>query len=113
MYNEQENFRVGGNLMFVLVFFIVILFAFYLFYKTKYFRSSRPVEKKWLGAKSNIALGLFVCLFGINHLFFISETTVTFIVSIIFIVYGGVFTWVGFKKYKHYLPFAMEEAQSL
>lgn len=113
MYNEHENFRVGGNLMLILAFFIVILFAFYLFYKAKYFRSSRPVEKKWLGAKSNIALGLFVCLFGINHLFFISETTVTFIVSIIFIVYGGVFTWVGFKKYKHYLPFAIEEVQSL
>jgi amino acid transporter len=98
--------------MSVLVFFIVILFAFYLFYKTKYFRSSRPVEKKWLSAKSNIALGLFVFLFGINHLFFISQTTVTLIVSIIFIVYGGVFTLVGFKKYKHYLPFAAEEAES-
>ncbi|MEH7014050.1 YtpI family protein [Neobacillus niacini] len=97
--------------MSVLVFFIVILFAFYLFYKTKYFRSSRPVEKKWLGAKSNISLGLFVTLFGINHLFFISQTTVTLIVSVIFIVYGGVFTWVGFKKYKHYLPFAAEEAE--
>ncbi|SDM26471.1 YtpI family protein [Bacillus sp. OK048] len=96
--------------MSVLVFFIVILFAFYLFYKTKYFRSRRPVEKKWLAAKANIALGLFVCLFGLNHLFFISETTVTFIVSVIFIVYGGVFTWVGLKKYKHYLPFAAEEA---
>ena len=48
--------------MSLLVVLIVILFAFYLFYKTKYFRSNRPVEKKWLSAKSNIALGLFVCL---------------------------------------------------
>jgi uncharacterized protein YacL len=112
MYNEQENFRLGGNFMSVLVFLIVILFAFYLFYKTKYFRSSRPVEKKWLAAKSNIALGLFVSLFGINHILFISQTTVTTIVSVIFIVYGAVFTWVGVKKYKHYLPFAAEEAES-
>lgn len=112
MYNEQENFRLGGNIMSVLVFLIVILFAFYLFYKTKYFRSSRPVEKKWLAAKSNIALGLFVGLFGFNHLIFISQTTVTIIVSLIFIVYGAVFTVVGFKKYKHYLPFAAEEAES-
>jgi uncharacterized protein YacL len=112
MYNEQENFWLGGNIMSALVFFIVILFAFYLFYKTKYFRSSRPVEKKWLAAKSNIALGLFVSLFGINHIFFISQTTVTTIVSVIFIVYGAVFTWVGVKKYKHYLPFAAEEAEN-
>jgi uncharacterized protein YacL len=112
MYNEQENFWLGGNVMSIVVFFIVILFALYLFYKTKYFRSSRPVEKKWLAAKSNIALGLFVSLFGINHIFFISQTTVTTIVSVIFIVYGAVFTLVGVKKYKHYLPFAAEEAES-
>ncbi|MCM3725393.1 YtpI family protein [Neobacillus cucumis] len=99
--------------MFVLVVLIVVLFAFYLFYKTKYFRSNRQVEKKWLSAKSNIALGLFVCLFGINHLFFISETTTSYIIASIFTIYGAYFSWIGFKKYKHYLPFAIEEAKSL
>ena len=98
--------------MFVLVVLIAILFSFYLFYKTKYFRSNRLVEKKWLAAKSNIALGLFVFLFGINHLLFISETTVTYLVASLFIVYGAVFSWIGFKKYKHYLPFAIEEAKN-
>lgn len=97
--------------MSVLVIPIVILFAFYLFYKTKYFRSNRPVEKKWLSAKSSIALGLFVCIFGINHLLFISHSMVTFIIVAIFIIYGGFFTWIGFKKYKHYLPFAVQEAE--
>jgi amino acid transporter len=96
-----------------LVALIVIFFAFYLFYKTKYFRSKRPVEKKWLSAKSNIALGLFVAFFGINHLFFVSQTTVTVIVAVIFIVYGTVFAWIGYKKYKHYLPFAISEAESI
>ncbi|EKN65086.1 hypothetical protein BABA_22026 [Neobacillus bataviensis LMG 21833] len=99
--------------MFVLVVLIVVLFAFYLFYKTKYIRSNRQVEKKWLSAKSNIALGLFVCLFGMNHLLFISESTVSFIVAAIFCIYGAVFSWIGFKKYKHYLPFAIEEAHML
>ncbi|MEH7354396.1 YtpI family protein [Neobacillus drentensis] len=99
--------------MFVLVVFIFLLFAFYLFYKTKYFRSNRQVEKKWLSAKSNIALGLFVCLFGVNHLLFISESTVSYIVAAIFTIYGAVFSWIGFKKYKHYLPFAIDEANML
>jgi uncharacterized protein YxeA len=97
--------------MSVLVTLIVVLFAFYLFYKTKYFRSNRPVEKKWLSSKSSIALGLFVCLFGVNHLLFISKSTITYIIAVVFIIYGAVFTWVGFKKYKHYLPFAVEEAE--
>ncbi|MEH7418322.1 YtpI family protein [Neobacillus drentensis] len=99
--------------MILLVVLIVVLFAFYLFYKTKYFRSNRHVEKKWLSAKSNIALGLFVCLFGINHLFFISETTTSYIIASVFIIYGALFSWTGFKKYKHYLPFAIEEANNL
>ncbi|CAH2716089.1 MULTISPECIES: YtpI family protein [Neobacillus] len=99
--------------MLVLVVLIGLLFAFYLFYKTKYFRSNRLVEKKWLSAKSNIALGLFVFLFGVNHLLFISESTVTYIVSALFIIYGAIFSWIGFKKYKHYLPFAIEEAKNL
>ena len=98
--------------MSVLVTLIVVLFAFYLFYKTKYFRSNRPVEKKWLSAKSSIALGLFVCLFGVNHLLFISKSTVTYIIAAVFVIYGAVFTWVGFKKYKHYLPFAVKEAEN-
>jgi len=96
--------------MFVFVVLIGILFAFYLFYKTKYIRSNRQVEKKWLSAKSNIALGLFVCLFGINHLIFISETATSYLIASIFVLYGAYFSWIGFKKYKHYLPFAIEEA---
>lgn len=99
--------------MSVLVILIVVLFAFYLFYKTKYFRCNRPVEKKWLSAKSSIALGLFVLFFGLNHLLFISQSTVSYIVDAIFLLYGGVFTWVGIKKYKHYLPFAIKEAEDL
>jgi amino acid transporter len=99
--------------MSVLVVFIVICFAFYLFYKTKFFRSTQPVEKKWLSAKSNIALGLFVGLFGINHAIYISVTTIEYIIAAIFIIYGGVFTLVGYKKYKHYLPFAIQEAEGV
>jgi uncharacterized membrane protein YfcA len=107
---RKRPLQYGGRNMLVLVIFIVILLAFYLFYKTKYIRSKRPVEKKWLSAKSSIALGLFILLFGINSLF-LSQTTVTYIVGAIFIIYGGVFTWVGFKKYRHYLPFAIAEAE--
>jgi len=96
--------------MSVFVVFIVLLFALYLFYKTKYFRSNRPVEKKWLSAKSTITLGLFVFLFGINSVF-ISQTTLTWIVSGIFMIIGALNAWSGFKQYKHYLPFAIEEAE--
>ncbi|WP_053364332.1 YtpI family protein [Bacillus sp. FJAT-27251] len=94
----------------LLVFFIVISFSMYVFYKIKYVRSSRPVERKWLSAKSSIALGLFVALFGVNQLF-LFQSAVTYIVAGIFIVMGGLSVYAGVKAYQHYLPFAIREAE--
>jgi amino acid transporter len=94
----------------IFVLLIVLSFAFYIFYKIKYVRSKRPAERKWLSAKSSIALGLFVALFGINQLF-LFQSTVTYIVGAIFIVIGLLSIWGGVKAYKFYLPHAAQEAQ--
>ena len=94
----------------IFVLLIVLSFVFYIFYKIKYVRSKRPAERKWLSAKSSIALGLFVALFGINQLFHF-QTTVTYIVGAIFIVIGSLSIWGGIKAYKFYLPHAAKEAQ--
>ena len=94
----------------IFVLLIVLSFVFYIFYKIKYVRSRRPAERKWLSAKSSIALGLFVALFGVNQLF-LFQTTVTYIVGAIFIVIGSLSVWGGIKAYKFYLPHAAKEAQ--
>lgn len=94
----------------ILVFLIVLSFVFYIFYKIKYVRSKRPAERKWLSAKSSIALGLFVAFFGLNQLF-LFQTTVTYIVGAIFIVIGSLSAWGGIKAYKFYLPHAAKEAE--
>ncbi|WP_144477369.1 YtpI family protein [Cytobacillus oceanisediminis] len=94
----------------ILVLLIVLSFVFYIFYKIKYVRSKRPAERKWLSAKSSIALGLFVASFGINQLF-LFQTTVTYIVGAIFIAIGSLSVWGGIKAYKFYLPHAVKEAQ--
>ena len=93
----------------ILVLLIVLSFAFYIFYKVKYVRSRRPAEKKWLSAKSSIALGVFVALFGVNQLF-LFQSTVTYIVAAIFIIVGSLSVWAGLKAYKFYLPLAAKEA---
>ena len=94
----------------ILVMLIVLSFAFYIYYKVKYVRSRRPAEKKWLSAKSSIALGLFVALFGLNQLF-LFQTTVTYIVGAIFIIVGLMSVYGGIKAYKFYLPHAVKEAE--
>ncbi len=68
------------------------------------------MEKKWLSGKSSIALGLFVFVFGVNQLF-LYPTTTTYIVAALFILIGGFSIFGGYKMYKHYLPFAIKEAQ--
>jgi hypothetical protein len=96
----------------VLVILIIMSFSFYVFYKMKYFRSNRPAERQWISAKSRMALGLFVGLFGLNQLF-LFQTTVTYIVAAVFIIIGGLSVWEGMKAYKFYLPHAQKEAEEL
>ena len=56
----------------LLVIFIIISLAFYIFYKTKYFRSKLPIEKKWISSKSSISLGIIRCFVRNQSIVFIS-----------------------------------------
>ncbi|MFS0822419.1 YtpI family protein [Bacillus sp. 1P02SD] len=94
----------------ILVFFIIFALVFYFYYKTKYFRTRRPVEKQWLSAKSSMALGLFVGLFGLNA-FFVHPSTISYVIGTILIIVGGGSTWAGFRAYKHYQPLVIKEAE--
>ncbi|RDU36210.1 hypothetical protein DRW41_14370 [Neobacillus piezotolerans] len=94
----------------ILVTIIVFSLAFYVFYKIKYVRSNKPVERKWISSKSGIALGLFVLAFGINQLY-IYQSKVSFIIAAVFVLLGGINIWSGIKAYKFYLPYAIEEAE--
>ncbi|KKB43293.1 YtpI family protein [Bacillus thermotolerans] len=96
----------------IFAFIIILSFVFYIFYKVQYVRSRRPMEKKWLSAKSSIALGLFVSVFGLNTLF-IQQTIVSYIIAAVFILIGGASVWAGIKAYRHFLPYARREAEEL
>ncbi|HLU22527.1 YtpI family protein [Lederbergia graminis] len=95
-----------------LVFVIVLSLSFYVFYKIKYVRSKRPMEKRMLNGKSSLALGIFVAFFGINQLF-LYDTTTTYIIAAIFIILGSFSAWVGFRTYRHHVPYVLREAEDL
>ncbi|MRX71739.1 hypothetical protein GJU40_06060 [Bacillus lacus] len=94
------------------IFAILIVFAisFYIFYKVKYHRTKKPMEKQWLSAKSSMALGMFVFFFGLNQLFMF-RSTLAAVIAVIFALVGLGSTWAGYKAYQHYLPFAAREAK--
>ncbi len=94
----------------VFVVFITFTFAFYLYYKIKSYRSNKLAEKRWISAKSSIALGLFVAFFGINQLF-LYHSTLTIVIGAIFIVIGLASAWAGYRAYKHFLPQVLNEMQ--
>ncbi|KON86761.1 membrane protein [Sporosarcina globispora] len=94
----------------IFVILIIFSFSFYIFYKVKFFRCKQPAERQWISAKSRIALGSFVAIFGFNQLF-LYDTTTALIVGIMFILVGGLSIWGGIKAYKFYLPHAAKEAE--
>ncbi|MDA7027211.1 YtpI family protein [Bacillus sp. CLL-7-23] len=90
------------------VFFIVISAIFYLYYKVKYVRTKRAVEKEYFSAKSSMCLGLFIMFFGTN-LLLLNRDALSSGIGIIFILTGIGSMWAGYKAYKHYLPLLAKE----
>ncbi|MGE6488170.1 YtpI family protein [Paenisporosarcina sp. NPDC076898] len=92
----------------VFIFLIVISFAFYFYFKTKQFRSELPIAKKWYANRALMALGSLLFFFGLNQLF-LFPTTLTYVISGLFIVIG-LFTVINYYRVaKHYGQFVEEE----
>jgi hypothetical protein len=93
------------------IFIILIIFSlsFYVYFKVKYFQVKDAMHRKWLSAKSSIALGIFIVSFAINQM--IAEPTkIAIIVGVIFLLLGSGSIWAGIRAYKYYLPRMIEEA---
>ena len=66
---------------------IILSFVAYFYYKTKQFRSTLPIRKKWYTAKAGVAIGIFLIFFGLNATI-IYPTIVGYIVAAVFILLG-------------------------
>ncbi|QCR33251.1 YtpI family protein [Lysinibacillus sp. SGAir0095] len=95
-----------ANLIFV--FFIVVSFVAYFYYKTKEFRSTLPIRKKWYKAKAGLALGIFVIVFGINTCI-VYPSVVGFLIAAVFILIGAVKAYSSYKRVQHEGQFVKEE----
>ena len=95
-----------ANLIFV--FFIVVSFVAYFYYKTKEFRSTLPIRKKWYNAKAGLALGIFVIVFGINTCI-VYPSLVGFLIAAVFILIGAVKAFSSYKRVRHEGQYVKEE----
>lgn len=92
----------------ILVFGIVVSFVWYFYFKTKQLRTNLPIRKKWFAAKASLCLGAFIFFFGINFLY-IYQSSITYIVSGLFILLGAYVMYHNYKASKHYGQFVQEE----
>ncbi|MBY6035199.1 YtpI family protein [Fictibacillus nanhaiensis] len=93
----------------IFIIIIILSFALYVFYKVREVRAKEPFYKRWTGTKAKMALGAFLASFGLNELSTV-EGRVQLWVGIIFLAYGIVLLWMGWKMYKHFLTLARDEA---
>ena len=96
--------------MLIFVFLIILSIVFYFYYKTKQFRATLPIRKKWFASTASMFLGSFILFFGINQLT-IFQSTVTYIISGLFIVLGLALIIFNFKAARHYHKFVAEETR--
>ncbi|WP_042474662.1 YtpI family protein [Bacillus ndiopicus] len=94
------------NLIFV--FFIVVSIVFYFYYKTKQFRSTLPIRKKWYTAKAGVALGIFIIAFGLNATI-IYPTAVGYSVAVVFFLVGAGLAYNNYKRASHEGKYVHEE----
>lgn len=94
------------NLIFV--FFIVVSFIVYFYFKTKQFRSQLPIRKKWYKAKANVALGVFIIAFGLNATI-IYPTVIGYGVSAVFFIFGIALAINNYKRVRHEGQYVQEE----
>ena len=92
----------------ILVCLIVITFVFYFYYKTKQFRSTLPIRKKWYKAKAGVALGIFLILFASNATV-LYPTVVGFGVAAVFFILGMGLAVNEFKRARHEGQYIQEE----
>ncbi|CAM5202143.1 YtpI-like protein OS=Ureibacillus acetophenoni OX=614649 GN=SAMN05877842_102500 PE=4 SV=1 [Ureibacillus acetophenoni] len=94
------------NYLFLTV--VVIAFVVYFYYKTKQFRSTLPIRKKWYKAKAGIALGIFIIAFGINAVI-IHQSLVSYIICALFVLIGLMQAYSNFSRMRHEGKFVQEE----
>lgn len=96
--------------MLIFVFLIILSIMFYFYYKTKQFRATLPIRKKWYASTASMFLGSFILFFGINQLFRFAGV-VTYLIAGIFIILGLALIIYNYKAAKHYHKFVAEETR--
>lgn len=82
--------------MLVFVFLIGLSACFYVYYKVKGIQTKRALEKECFSAKSSMALGALVLLYGVNQMI-LFHSVLTLVIGGVFILIGAGSAWAGIE----------------
>lgn len=97
------------SLNLLLVAIIIFTLVYYFYCKTKQFRSTLPIRKKWYQAKAGVALGLFIAVFGMNAIVIYEGTVISIIIAAFFLIIGLNVGLNQYKRVRHEQQFIKEE----
>ncbi|MFD2761836.1 YtpI family protein [Lentibacillus juripiscarius] len=80
---------------------IVLSAVFWVYYKVAILKTKDGLTQAYFNAKSRVCLGSLILFFGINQYIFY-ETQLSLFVGIVFLFFGGINLYVGWKETKHY-----------
>lgn len=95
-------------LNFLFVACIIASLVFYFYFKTKQFRSTLPIRRKWYTAKAGVALSVFLISFGLNATILYPDV-IGFAVAAILLLIGAGLGWNNYKRMRHEGRFVKEE----
>ncbi|MBM7597712.1 hypothetical protein JOC34_000069 [Virgibacillus halotolerans] len=89
------------DFLFIFPIIIVLSLVLYVYYKVAILKTRDALTQAYYNAKSRLCLGSFVFFFGINQYIFYL-TRLSLFIGIIFLIFGGMQMYVGFKQVRHY-----------
>ena len=95
-------------LNFLFVAGIVASLVFYFYFKTKQFRSTLPIRRKWYTAKAGVSLASFLIFFGLNAIILYPDL-IGFAIAAVFIVLGAGLGINNYKRMRHEGRYVHEE----
>ena len=95
-------------LNFLFVACIIASLVCYFYFKTKQFRSTLPIRRKWYTAKAGVALAAFLIFFGL-HATILYPDILGFAVAAVFFIIGAGLGVNNYKRMQHEGRYIKEE----
>lgn len=103
-----EKAFVKEKIKMILLFLIFSSIVVFVYFKVQQSRGVGPMETRWHSSKASMSIGVFFIAFGVNS-YVNLQSSVAAIVALLFVTFGAINIFFGYKHYKAVSPYAKKE----